>query len=73
MDRKTHFCPTRRDLEEQCGNLVARLCESTTRLVAVMGQNHKAFLQGRAESQQTREELTHSRRQLKEHRTVHGC
>lgn len=73
MDLAIQYCPTRRDLEEHCWNLVSRLCESTTHLMTFVGRDHGAFLAAKSECQETREDLAGSGQKLRQHRVAHGC
>lgn len=73
MEIQTGYCTTRNDLEQRCQRLVSRLSTLTTRLATLVGMDPRAFLQTKAECQQTREDLADSRRQLQDHRTAHRC
>jgi len=73
MDYSATYCPTRRDLEERGWWLTDRLAALTTRLMQLMGEDHRMFQEVQQECRETRVEITDSHRHLREHRRGHGC
>ena len=73
MDFSSHYCSTRRDLEEQGWNLSSRLFLLSSRLLALVGKNHQQFLHARSACRRTRDDLADSHLQLRNHRLQHGC
>ena len=73
MDYSATYCPTRRDLEERGWWLTDRLAALTTRLMQLIGEDHRMFQEVRQECRETRVEITDSHRNLREHRRGHGC
>ena len=73
MDYSATYCPTRRDLEERGWWLSDRLAALTTRLMQLMGDDHRMFQEVRRECRETRAAIDESRRGLRAHRLGHGC
>jgi hypothetical protein len=73
MDYSATYCPTRRDLEERGWWLTDRLAALTTRLMQLMGEDHRMFQEVRQECRETRVAIDESHRDLREHRRGHGC
>ncbi len=72
MNLTFHYCPERKRLE-QCGwNLVSILFGLTSRLMILVG-NHMEFVVTRTRCKEVKEEILESRRQLQDHRSIHGC
>lgn len=72
-DPLTQYCPVRRDLEQNGFDLVGRLAVVTDRLLRLIGHDHQAFADAKAECVKLRGTITHSRDTLKAHRLAHGC
>jgi hypothetical protein len=68
-----HYCPARRNLEESSWRLVSQLAALTSRLPALVGFNHQAFMAIKDSCTEKRAQLSESHRQLLVHRLDHGC
>lgn len=73
MDWSANYCPARRTLEERSWNLVNRLSTTTGRLVGSAAMDHKTFNATLAECGEIRALVAKAHRELKAHRTSHGC
>ena len=73
MDLAAQYCPIRKNFEEQILILVDRLVWLTSRLKSFVGDDHQAFISARADCDDTKAEIAESRRDLRFHRSEHGC
>jgi hypothetical protein len=73
MDFTAQYCATRRSLEEETWVLTSKLSNTATRLMGTVGVNHKLFNETTVECGEIRAQLAALHRQLKEHRSGHGC
>lgn len=67
------YCSIRRDLEDRSWNLSSRLFELSSRLLALVGKNHRQFLDAKALCEHAREDIDDSLLRLRIHRQKHGC
>lgn len=68
-----HYCPVRRDLEENSWSLTTRLSLQTSHLLTLIGHDHSAFVAMKDLCDQTRTQITDSHFHLQHHRSAHGC
>jgi hypothetical protein len=73
MDLTAHYCPLRRDLEENSWSLTNRLSLQTSRLLKLIGRDHGAFVEMKDLCDETRTLVAESHRELRHHRSGHGC
>lgn len=73
MGFDARYCSIRRDLEENGWFLTTRLSSLTSRLLFLIGTDHRSFIETKSECDETRADLVVSHRQLREHRSDHGC
>jgi hypothetical protein len=73
FDPVSQYCPTRRNLEHNAFNLVSRLAALTERLLQLIGRDHTAFVDTKAECVSVREVFVEARHELDKHRLAHGC
>ena len=73
MANAVTYCTTRRELEERGWFLTSRLSSLTARLMRLIGRDPQAFVDVRNECRDTRQEITVSHRELRDHRRAHGC
>jgi len=73
MDLTAHYCSTRRSLEERSRILINLLSGVTSRLIGLVGIDHKKFNAIRDECSGIKAEIAATRRRLNKHREEHGC
>lgn len=75
MDRSVaaKYCSIRRDLEERSWVLTSRHAALTSRLLQLIGKDHRTFVELKDECAETHRENTEARMLLLQHRVSHGC
>jgi hypothetical protein len=73
MHTALKYCVTRRSLEERGWILTSKLASASARLMKLVGKDHEAFMETRAECKDLRMEIVVSRTDLRDHRAVHRC
>lgn len=73
MNLTAQHCPTRRNLEERGWNLTSELSSLSSRLLSLVAVDHRGFNATSARCLEVRSKLKESNRELKAHRSEHGC
>jgi hypothetical protein len=73
MDIAAQYCPTRKGLEERGWSLTSQLSTLSSRLLTLVAVDHRGFNATTAKCLEVRSKLKESHRELKEHRSEHGC
>jgi hypothetical protein len=73
MDQIAEYCATRRELEEQTWVLVSKHLAATEAVNKLAGHKDPTFGNALHSCQSLRQEAEHSRDELAEHRSRHGC
>ncbi len=73
MDFATQYCPKRKLLEENAWVLVSRLSALTSRLMGLVGKDHRTFAITRIACSAAKTDIVAVRRRLDLHRSAHGC
>lgn len=73
MELTVEYCPTRRAIEERGWVLTTKFSTIAGRLVSSASIDHGLFNRTVAECGEIRSELAESHRQLRNHRSSHGC
>ena len=67
------YCATRRNLEGRYWVLVSEFFSASTRLFEVVGKDRLAFAATRNQCDDLRKRTIDCKKDLLEHRTLHGC
>ena len=73
MPSSTACCYRKNILEDRLFELVSRLHDLTSRLIALAGRDHQRFNATKAQCNTVHDEIALSRRDLQAHRGEHGC
>lgn len=73
MDFTDSYCQIRRDLEKRGRILTSRYATLTSRLLQLIGHDHKMFLDMQNNCRTIALKITAARSDLQEHRRDHGC
>lgn len=67
------YCATRRTLEQRYWVVVSRFFSASTRLLDAIGKGRLAFAATRNQCDDLRKRTIDCKKDLLEHRTLHGC
>lgn len=73
MDLTTQYCANRRNLEENVWVRVSRLSALTSRLLNLIGKDHRDFILTQIACSDARADIVDLRRRLDTHRLAHHC